>query len=291
MTLYDDIAQSLSYLSSTINATVTDSVSHFTVNINGLDRSPDTIKHLAIYTVATVSHAIEANLRISADLMEDSRESILEVQSCFMRYISSNNDYSSDKEKRFINNARNPWLAEVIVHLLLNISRTVRELHPPGEILTTSFVHDLPTDNGLDAAALYISQTLGLVIVECKAYKSRPDTAFKHATDYYTDFGEKHILGKRIRTHVQQMRVFLPEEYKSYAINSFWKHEMSFVPTIFYDSSKAQDWSSSRDQMISMSVTKDKRILVPIVIENFHAFFNELSDGIREYLEELLQNV
>lgn len=291
MTLYDDIAQSLSYLSSTINATVIDSISHYTVNINGLDRSPDTIRHLSIYTVATVSHAIEANLRISADLMEDSKDSILEIQSCFDRYIQDNNNYSSTADKRFIDRARNPWLAEVIVHLLLNISRAVRDLHPPGEILTTSFVHDLPTDNGLDAAALYISQSLGVVVVECKAYKNRPAAAFRDATNYYTNFDNNHILGKRIRTHVQVMRGYLSDEHKSYATNSFWKHEKSFVPAIFYDSSHYQDWSSSRDQMIGMSVTKDKRILIPIVIDNYHAFFNELSDGIRYYLEELLQNV
>ncbi|MDI4648779.1 hypothetical protein [Cohnella hashimotonis] len=291
MTLYDDISHSLSYLSSTINANVVDSESHFTVVINGLDRSPEIIRHLAVYTVAVVSHAIEANLRISADLMEDNRESILEIQGCFARYIQHNNNYSTATEKRFIDRARNPWLAEVIVHMLLNISTTVRNLHPPGEILTTSFVHDLPTDNGLDAAALFISQSLGVVVVECKAYKNRPAAAFRDATNYYTNFNNNHILGKRIRTHVQVMRGYLTEEYRNQATNSFWKQEKSFVPTIFYDSSKNEDWSIGRDQMRNMVVNKDKRILVPIVIDNFHLFFNELSDAIRVYIGEMLQNV
>ncbi len=291
MTLYDDIAQSLSYLSETITATVVDSGSHFTVMINGLDRSPITIRHIAIYTVATVSHAIEANLKISADLMEDSRESVLDIGECFKRYIRDNNNYSSATDKMFVDRSRNPWLAEVIVHLLLNISTTVRDLHPPGQILTTSFVHDLPTDNGLDAAALYFSNTLGVVIVECKAYKSRPVKAFKDATNYFTNFDDNHILGKRIRTHVQLMRGYLSDDHRKYAANSFWKQEKSFVPTIFYDSALQQDWSTSRSQMSSMSVTKEKRILVPINIDDYHIFFNELSDSIRGYIKELLQNV
>lgn len=292
MTLYDDVSISLSYLSSTIRATILDSITHNTVIVNGLDRNVETIRHLAVYTVATVFNAFEANLRIADDVMEYNEDSVLEVKSCFNRYIGeSNNYYTTPSGRRFISNARNPWLAEVIVHLLLNISATVRELFPPGLILTTTFVHDLPTDNGVDAAGIYSSDHLGVVIVECKAYKTRPSAALTHAAGYFANFDTNYILGKRIRTHVQTMRAFLPEEHRQNAINSFWKNEKSFMPTLFFDSTKNQDWTTSRTEMGGLSVDKEKRVLIPINIDSFKEFFDDLADAIRDYLGELLQNV
>ncbi|MGG1596416.1 hypothetical protein [Paenibacillus naphthalenovorans] len=282
-----DLLKALDHLTSVISAQIIKTDTHHSVIIKGLNNDSTTVKAIATYIVSTVSNAIEANLQITADLMDSDYEDRLDLKESVLQYIGSSNML----EKSFIEKNRNPWIAEVILHLLLNISRQVVDIHPPGTIVAVGHAHDLPTDNGIDLAALYDGAAFGLTIAECKAYRQNPDLALSHATDYYVDFSRNYILGRRIRTQVQTMRASLPEELSHKATKSFWKNERCCMPIIFYDASVKRTWSRSRPSMNKIDVSIERRILVPIGIQSYNDFFDEISNAMRSYVEELLQNV
>lgn len=282
-----DLLNALDHLTSVVSAQIIKTDTHHSVVIKGLINDPKTVKAIAIYIVSTVSNAIEANLQITADLMDTDYEDRIDLKESVFQYIGSSNKL----EKRFLENSRNPWIAEVILHMLLNISRQVVELHPPGTIVAIGHAHDLPTDNGIDLAALYDGAAFGLTIAECKAYQKTPDKAISHATDYYVNFSRNYILGRRIRTQVQTMRASLTEDLSRKATKSFWKNERCCMPVIFYDASIKKKWNRSRPAMKKINVPIERRVLVPIEIQSFNDFFNEISDAMRSYVEELLQSV
>lgn len=71
--------------------------------------------------VSLIAKAIDANLDVRADIMEAGKEELIES---VLDTIGEVNELDQD----FIEDKRNPWLAEALIHLLLFISN-----HPIGE--------------------------------------------------------------------------------------------------------------------------------------------------------------
>ena len=57
------------------------------------------------------------------------------------------------------------------------------EIHSQGTIIAITLPHVSPKEQGLDVTALYFKEdsSLGLSIIETKAYKDTPNTAISHA--------------------------------------------------------------------------------------------------------------
>jgi hypothetical protein len=279
----DDIESSLDYLSSIITANVTDTKTHRSIIINGISNDQKTIDAIAVYMVALIANAIEANLQVRCDLLGTDDEAKIELQETVIDYIGENNNQNRD----FIEDERNPWISEALIHLLLNVSRSVGTIHPPGKIIAVGLVHDDPKDKGIDITALYDGITIGLTVGEGKAHKLYPDQAISKATNFYVGFDVNRVLGKRIRTQVQIMRASLPDDLSSRATEGFWKKERCFMPVLIYDQSVARDWSKPRRVMNKLDVPIDRRILIPLEVCDYDEFFDKICDSMRQYVERV----
>lgn len=274
------IVDELEVFSTSISAKIIEAETHHAVIIDGVINSEKIIKCIAVYMVALISNAIEANLKIHANLIGYTElETELLIESV-LDTIGENNDLNRD----FIEDERNPWLAEALVHLLLFTSRTVEDIHPVGRILALGLVHDDPKDKGLDLTALYMSDSLGLTIGECKAYKTNPNKAISNAMTFFEGVDSNRKTGRRIRSQIQILRKFIPEEIAQEAPNIFWKNERCFLTTPVFDASVNKDWSRKRNKTLgSLQAPVNKRLIIPISIVNFEEFFNELSDEMRRF--------
>ncbi|MEK3857043.1 hypothetical protein [Cytobacillus sp. FSL H8-0458] len=268
---------------SKISVNIIKTKSHHAIMITGIENEPTVIRSIAVYMVALIANAIEANLQVRADLIEYTEVGIEEIVESVLDTIGETNNLNQD----FKEDERNPWLAEALIHLLLFISNKVNNIHPVGEILAVGLVHDDPKDKGLDLTALYQSGTLGLTIGECKAYKLNPNKAISNAMKFFDGVDTNRKTGKRIRSQVQILRNFLPKELSELATHGFWNNEKCFLTTPIYDKSIIKDWSKNRNKTLgSLRVPIEKRLIIPLAIEGFDDFFDCLADEMRNFVGE-----
>lgn len=278
------VESEIELFASRVVASLLQSKTHHSIIITGIENNSEIIRSLAVYMVSLIANAVEANLEVRADLLEDTEVGKEELIESVLDTIGESNELDRD----FIEDERNPWLAEALIHLLLFVSNKVNNLHPVGEVLAVGLVHDDPKDKGLDITALYQAETLGLTIGECKAYKLNPNKAISNAMKFFDGVDSNRKTGKRIRTQVQILRKFLPEELSALASHSFWKNERCFLTTPIYDKSVDRDWSRNRNKTLgSLNVPLNRRLIIPLAIENFDDFFNSLSDEMRTFVREL----
>ena len=233
--------------------------------------------------VALIANAIEDNLKICDDLLSEGKSGVIDLKNSLIEIIGDSNELP----EAFIQEERNPWLAEALNHLVLYLSTELTEIHPPGQIYVIGNVHDDPKDKGIDITALYHCQTIGLTISECKAYKLNPNKAISDASSYFLEIDGGGILGRRIRTRVQAMRNFLPENLRNQATNGFWKKERCFLPFLVFDATESKDWRRARPALNKLPTPPDRRIIIPIQIRDFDLFFNNLSNSMRNFAERL----
>ncbi|MCH4826762.1 hypothetical protein [Planococcus halocryophilus] len=267
-----------------LNVSIIKAATHHAIIIDGIVNEPAIIRSIAVYMVALITNSVEANLEVRADIIEYTTVGLEEIKESVIDTIGENNNLDQD----FIEDERNPWLAEALIHLLLVISSDVKDIHPIGEIKAVGLVHDDPKDKGLDLSALYYSKALGLTIGECKAYKLYPNKAISNAMKFFDGVETNKKTGKRIRTQVQILRNFLPPDISKLATNGFWKNEKCYLTTPVYDKSKSVNWSRKRNKTLgSLKVPIENRLVIPLEIENFDEFFNSLADEMRIFVEEL----
>ncbi|WP_036217477.1 hypothetical protein [Lysinibacillus sphaericus] len=278
------VESEIKLFASKISVNITKTNSHHAIMITGIENEASVIRNIAVYMVALIANAIEANLQVRADLIEYTEVGIEDLVESVIDTIGETNELDQD----FKEDERNPWLAEALIHLLLFISNHVANIHPVGEVLAVGLVHDDPKDKGLDLTALYQSETLGLTIGECKAYKLSPNKAISNAMKFFDGVDTNKKTGKRIRSQVQILRNFLPEELSKLATHGFWNNEKCYLTTPIYDKSINTDWSRNRNKTLgSLRVPVDKRLIIPLAIKEFDKFFDNLADEMRKFVREL----
>lgn len=279
------VESEIKVFASRIKVTLLKAKTHHSVIVTGIENKKTIVRSIAVYMVALIANAIEANLQVRANLIEYTETGMEELLESVFDTIGEDNNLDQD----FKEDERNPWLAEALIHLLLFVSNQVKNIHPIGEVLAVGLVHDDPKDKGLDLTALYQAKTLGLTIGECKAYKLYPNKAISNAVTFFEGVDSNRKTGKRIRSQVQILRNFLPEDLSALATHGFWKDEKCFLTTPIFDSSVNKDWSRTRNKTLgALRVPLDRRIVIPLAITDFDGFFDSLSDEMRNFAEELL---
>ncbi|MGM0878578.1 MAG: hypothetical protein ACQEWV_28785 [Bacillota bacterium] len=278
------VESEISLFASKINVSVMNATTHHSIIIRGIENENRIVRSIAVYMVALIANAIEANLQVRADLIEYTEVGKEEIVESVIDTIGENNDLDQD----FKEDERNPWLAEALIHLLLFVSNKVNNIHPVGEVLAVGLVHDDPKDKGLDLTALYQSETLGLTIGECKAYKLNPNKAISNAMKFFDGVDTNRKTGKRIRSQVQILRNFLPDDLSKLATHGFWKDEKCYLTTPIFDMSVNKDWAKSRNKTLgALRIPLDRRLIIPLAIEDFDKFFDSLADEMRNFVREL----
>lgn len=273
----------IKHLAQVLTCEVVEAPTHFTLIINGWNVDSLTKKFIAKYLVGLRSCAIDAALNIRAQI-EDAEYDRLELIKNVDAIIGRRGVLLSDDKKQ---DERNPWIAEGMWHLCMVLSADRPEIHPFGSIVALDYAHVATKDHGLDVVAIYEREGLfGLSLVESKAYKSDPNKAINNAVDFFRAVDrDEHAL--RIRQSVQVMRMAIPAEKQELISKSFWKRTRSYIPNPHYDSQYLINWSIRRPSFSTLVPGKPNILVMPHVINNFDAFFDEVSNEMREYVQGL----
>jgi len=233
--------------------------------------------------VGQIAKAMQVNLEIRADLLGIDDDARVQLIRDVYSVIGERNDDLTDTQKVY---ERDPWLFEALSHLFVHLSTKKEVFFPVGTPIGLTMTHRGVKEQGLDLVAIYTSTDVGLSIGESKAWEDDPSAGLRDAAEKFrkVDLGN---YDHELRTIVGQMRYAMPVEYQGQITGAFWRNERAYLPFIGYDSNHNPRWASERKALKSLCVPHTHRILVPLPIENFRGFFDDLADEMRTYLVSL----
>ena len=268
-----------------------DAPTHRTVIVSGWDKDECSRRSIARYLVGLRACAIDAALRIRADL-ENTEADRAEILENVKAVVGESNGEPSEEETRRKKDERNPWLAEGIWHLCLVIAaQQTPEIHLPGSIVALNYAHVMAKDHGLDVAAIYnvsSEDLFGLSFIESKASKHDVNGAVGKAVAFFREVNEgKHAL--RVRQTVQVMRSSLPEGKQAQIPGSFWKRTRAYIPNLHYCSDCTVDWTNPRPSLAALNVSGARIdvIVMPHIIDEYDEFFDRVADEMRAFAGSL----
>ena len=266
---------------------IAETPSHRLVTVSGWVADADAERAIAEYLVGLRMMMVSAALQIQGNLLGAQVDSAPSVRRNVEFIVGASNATLSQRQ---IVQERNPWIAEAIWHLCLHISQQLPDVHPNGKILAVDYGHSFAKEQGLDVAALYISDggSVGLTLVETKAYEARATQAVIDAAAMFRAVNEEE-MDVEIRRSVSIMRDALPPEHQRLITGTFWKNERTCVPNPHYDpaASGRVDWTRERATLTNLGVDSDHVLLMPHSVPEFRAFFDRIADCMRTFAEEM----
>jgi len=282
--------EAIEYLADALAWETLEAPTHRSMIVTGWNRNETTRRAIACYLVGLRACAMDAALRIKADL-EDTEADRIEVFDNVIAIVGEDNTEDIEDKKRRKTCERNPWIAEGIWHLCLALARYRQsELHPPGTILALNYAHVITKDHGLDVAAIYEGEDLiGLSLVESKAHKDDVNAAISEAVRYFREVNEGKEHAVRIRQTVQIMRASLAPEINKQISSSFWKRTRAYLPNPHYEASLAVDWTNSRPSLPTLMVDGEniEIVVMPHPVEEFDQFFDQIAEEMRAFARSL----
>jgi hypothetical protein len=251
--------------------------SHLVSSVHGLEQ-PAAIDAFATYAlIAGIGQGIRVNLAIATEMLGGGPVFGGQLQRDVDRIIGTSNAISDD----FRENRRNPWFTECLGHALLNISRDVVDLGPPGRIEALTLVHTDVSDHGLDLVGLHLEQALlGLNVAEAKASENH---ASNHGSATATLFAEidAGTRDAEIRAKVQLLREALSQERQTLVTPSFWHGRRAYLAVISYGATSSFAPTHARPAYGSLTVGAARVRLVAVPLSNYRKFFDDVADRVR----------
>ncbi|MFC3771120.1 hypothetical protein [Paenibacillus sp. GCM10012303] len=290
MKLEQDVENAVNYLVNVLLVKTYESETHDALVVSGWNNDNDTRRAVAVYLVGLCESAIDSGLNIRAALTDDGAEGAFDIYAGVCGIVKESNSELTNDQKE---DERNPWIAEGLWHLCMLAASRKQDIHPLGNIISVGPAHVRAKDHGLDGLAIYKASedTLGLTIIESKAYKLDPNRAINKAVKFFREIDE-HKHSARIKHSVSMMRIALSSDLQELVSGSFWKSVRTYVPNPHYDISENIDWTNKRPSFENLKTLSKKNILVmPHIIDNFDNFFDEISDNMRDYARGFAINV
>jgi hypothetical protein len=278
------MSDAVAHLTNILRCELLDATTHRTLIVEGWNLDARARDAIAQYLVGLRACAIDAALHIRAQL-EDNQTDRMELLRNIYAIVGKDDTALSEDQKR---DERNPWIAEGIWHLCMVISCRRPEMHPLGTIVALDYAHVATKDHGFDVAGLYTTDgAFGLSLVESKAYKDGPNRAISRSVEFFRSV-DRDEQALRIRQSVQIMRSALPLEQQNLISGSFWKRTRAYLPNPHYDADCRVDWAIDRPSFLELQPGKMNILVMPHIIEDFDAFFDQIARGMRTFAEGLI---
>ncbi len=259
--------------------------SHLVASVQGLEH-PAAVDAFAMYAlVAGIGQGVRVNLAIATEMLGGGPPFGAELQRDVARIIGPDNTVSDD----FKEDQRDPWFTECLSHALLNISRDVADLGPPGRLEALTLVHTDVRDHGLDFVGLHIEQAvLALNVVEAKASQNH---ASQHGSATATLFAEidAGTRDAEIRAKVQLLREALSPGGQALITPSFWHGRRAYLAVISYGAASTFAPAHPRPAYAGLAVGADRIRLLAVPLSNYGQFFDTVADRVRALVPIVVQ--
>lgn len=259
--------------------------SHTPILVGGLETRSSTTA-LGRHLVGTLAGAIDLDLRLSALLLMQGTDARAELAQAVHELIGPSNTFSSDGDIHFRDTRRNAWIAEGVVHALLVISARVDAGCVPGRVHALTKPHHIPSQQGLDAVAIYDSPTVPIVAIgESKASRNGGSAQLGEAADLFIEV-DRGRYGVELRTTLASLRRALPEPLALQVSDSLWRENRCYLPAIVHETEF--DPIHRRPKLAGLVPPVAQRRLLVIRLGAFHAFFDAVADAMRAAVLEVV---
>jgi hypothetical protein len=204
--------------------------------------------------------------------------------------IADPGDRAGDQLKQWRETWRDPWIAEVLVHALLVITRT----HPTriviGPVQAILAPHPVPKRQGLDALAIYAELAAAgpvpvMAVGETKASEENGTGQLTIACNSFDDV-EKGLSGPDLRDALKLLAPVLPAELAAEMPEELWKDHRCYLAAIVHQT--AFDGTNTRPRLGQLTPALDRKRLASIRTATFQGFFEQVAAAMPGAIDEVV---
>lgn len=257
---------------------------HTAIVADGLE-SPKATTALGRYLVGALAGAVDIDAELSEAMLATGVDARGELERTVRRLVRDPNVCRSEKHIRFRDTRRNAWIAEGVVHALLVVRARTETSCLEGPVHALTPPHELPTQQGFDAVAIYADGVLPVVAIgESKASRNGGRSQVGEAAIFaQVDDGG---YGPHLRSALLSLRRVLPPQLKSQVSDALWREHRCYMPVILHES--PFDPVANRKSLGRLAPPVERRRLLALQLKNFHGFFDAIADAMRAAVSEIV---
>lgn len=252
--------------------------SHTAIVAQGLE-SPRVAQALGLYLVGALAGAVDLDARLCSALLAAGPEARVELASTVDRLVGDSNVFAEPSGIRFRDTRRNAWIAEGVVHALLVLRARADTACLVGAVHALTQPHQVPTQQGLDAVAIYTDEC-GPVVAVGESKASRADGSGQ-LTDAATMFAavDEGDYGPHLRAALLSLRRVLPAALAPQVSDALWREHRCYLPVILHET--PFDPEAERQVLARLVPPIERRRLLALRLNDFHSFFDAVADSMR----------
>lgn len=259
--------------------------SHTAIVAEGLE-APGVARAFGRYLVGALAGAIDIDARLSEQLLARGFDAQSEVARSVRALVGDSNRFVTPSDLRFRDTRRNAWIAEGIVHTLLVLRARADTACLVGPVHALTQPHQIPTQQGLDAVAIYVDGDGPVVAIgESKASRRDGSSQLTETAGIFAavDVGD---YGVELRAALISLRRVLPPAVAPQVKDSLWRDHRCYLPVILHET--PFDPAAERQVLANLVPPAERRRLLALRLADFHTFFDAVADSMREAVGEVV---
>lgn len=259
--------------------------SHTAIVADGLE-APGVAVAFGRYLVGALAGAVDIDARLSEQLLARGVDAQAELVTTVRTLVGGSNKFSTLRDVRFRDTRRNAWIAEGVVHALLVLRARTDTACLTGPVYALTEPHQIPTQQGLDAVAVYVDAGGPVVAIgESKASRRDGSGQLTEAADIFAavDSGD---YGVALRSALMSLRRVLPPSVASEVKDSLWRDHRCYLPVILHETPFNPE--AERQVLAKLAPPAERRRLLALRLTDFPAFFDAVADAMRAAVEEVV---
>ncbi len=259
--------------------------SHTLVVASGLDE-PAIPKALARYAVGVLAGWVQHDATIAARFAVQGAEHRDEIERLVARIIEPPADSTDAELEQWRQTWRDPWIAEVLIHALLVITRTHPTAIVTGSVHAVMAPHPIPKRQGLDGLAIYEEQTTAVVAIgETKASEANGSAQLTIACNSF-DNVEAGLAGPDLRDALKLLAPVIPTHLAATIPEELWRDHRCYLPAIVHETEF--DGTQHRPRLHQLTPALERKRLLLLCTAAFRHFFDEVAASMPAAIEEIV---
>lgn len=257
---------------------------HTVVQVAGLESTLVTAG-LGRVLAGVLAGAVKIDTSLASALLLKGVDERKELADCVERLLGASNAFHSKGAILFRDTKRNAWLAEGVLHVLLIAQNRQPSVLLRGQVHALRNIHPGPTQQGLDAVALFLSGgELMIAVGESKASREDGSGALTESAKIFRsiDAGE-HML--HLRQELSALSESLPHDLAG-GVSRAVLDRRCYVPSIVHE--VEFNALTDRDVFGRLHPPLNQRRVLVMKLKDFHRFFDDVADAVRAAIPEVV---
>ncbi|MGW3267430.1 hypothetical protein [Streptomyces sp. NPDC001056] len=258
---------------------------HTVIVADGLE-APGVAESLGLYLVGALAGAIQQDASLCDAMLPTGLEGQREIEQAVHRLVGTNNQFMTRSEISFRDTKRNAWIAEGVMHALLMVRARSASDMLDGPVQALADLHTIPTQQGLDALAIYSDASGPVVAIgESKASRDDGSAQLTEAATIFRDIDEMKY-GPELRAKLGALRRVIHPDLADKVSNALWLEHRCYFPMVVHET--YFDLKAKRVVYGRLFPSIDRRRVIGVKLHDFQKFFDDISDAMRSAVREVV---